>query len=174
MRSFLRPGDRVVDATCGNGHDTLLMAELVGASGHVWCFDIQDQALANTRQRLAEAGMSERVTLLLSGHEEMRSHLEPPVKGVFFNLGYLPGSDRSIITRPETTGLALAASLELLEPGGIVAVTVYPGHGGGANERRVVDAWAARLETGYYHAWRMGQLNVMADAPYFILIQRAL
>lgn len=174
MRSFVFEGDNAVDATCGNGHDTLLLAELAGSRGHVWGFDLQEQAIAETGRRLSEAGLDGRVTLVHTGHEEMEQHVNGPVKAVLFNLGYLPGSDRSVITRPETTGIALDQSLKLLVPGGIVLVTVYPGHSGGASERSIVDGWAAGLEQREYHSWRMGQVNVTFDAPYIILVQKAL
>lgn len=171
--ALLHDGDRAVDATCGNGNDTLLLARLVGPSGMVWGFDIQDEAITATDRKLTDAGCADRVRLIRAGHEEMSRHVDGPVQAVVFNLGYLPGSDRTIITRPETTGVALEQALPLLGPGGVVAVTVYPGHGGGANERRVVDGWAARLPAGEYHAWRMGQVNVPPDAPYFILVQKS-
>ena len=171
LRNFLSEGDKAVDATCGNGNDTILLAELVGSTGQVWGFDIQERAIAETRRRLSEAGLGSRVTLVHAGHEEMQQHVNGPVKAVLFNLGYLPGGDHSMITRPETTGVALQHSLKLLAPGGIVMVTVYPGHGGG--EKQTVDDWAAGLEPRQYHSWRMGQMNVISSAPYCILVQKA-
>jgi SAM-dependent methyltransferase len=173
MRNFIAEGDKAVDATCGNGHDTYLLAALVGPSGQVWGFDIQEQAIAETGRRLSEAGLAGQVTLLQAGHEEIGRHVNGPVKAVLFNLGYLPGGDHSIITRPETTDVALQHSLKLLDPGGIVMVTVYPGHGGGACEQKTVDEWAVGLEARKYHSWRMGQMNVLSDAPYCILVQKA-
>jgi len=173
IRSFVGEGDIAVDATCGNGHDTLALAGRIGSTGHVWGFDIQDLAIAETGRRLSEAGFTERVTLLQAGHEEMELHVKDPVKAVLFNLGYLPGSDRSIITRPETTGAALAQSLKLLAPGGIVIITVYPGHVGGGEEKLLVDEWSAGLDQREYHSWRMGQVNVSSDAPYCIFVQKA-
>lgn len=172
LRRFVRPGDTVIDATCGNGNDTLLLAELVGPEGKVWAFDIQDEAITQTARKLADAGMSERVALIGASHENMREHVNGRVTAVLFNLGYLPGSDRTVITHPATTGAALEQSLEFLEPGGIVAVTVYPGHNGGRDERRTVDGWATQLDHRSFHAWRMGQVNVTVDAPYFILVQK--
>lgn len=174
LRNFLRDGDSAVDATCGNGHDTLLLARLVGARGLVWGFDIQEQAIEETGRRLAEAELSSRVTLLLRGHEEMAEHVTAPLQVVLFNLGYRPGGDRSIITRPETTVAALEQALALLAAGGIVLVTVYPGHGGGAEEQSTVEGWAARLDPRTHHCWRMGQTNVSLDAPYLLLAQRSL
>ena len=174
LRSFVRDGHHAVDATCGNGHDTLLLARLVGDRGHVWGFDIQQQAVAETGRRLAEAELSSRVTLLKSGHEELALHVTVPVQAVLFNLGYLPGGDRSIITRPGTTTAALEQALPLLAPGGIVLVTVYPGHDGGADEQSAVEEWGAGLGSRAFHCWRMGQTNATTDAPYLLLVQKAL
>jgi tRNA A58 N-methylase Trm61 len=163
----------VIDATCGNGHDTLLLAELAGRSGRVWAFDIQEAALTATRHRLRQAGIEDRVTLLQKGHETIREYVRERVSAVVFNLGYLPAGDRSIVTRPETTVEALEQALELLAVGGVVTVTVYPGHDGGLNECRMIDTWAAGLDAKKFHTWRMGQTNVPAEAPYLIAIQKA-
>ncbi|NTV49900.1 MAG: methyltransferase domain-containing protein [Geobacteraceae bacterium] len=174
LRNFLCEGHTAVDATCGNGHDTLLLSRLVGVSGHVWGFDIQPQAIGETGRRLAEAGLSSRATLLQTGHEELVQHVTGPVQVVLFNLGYRPGGDRSIITRPDTTGIALEQSLGLLALGGIVLVTVYPGHTGGDEEQSAVEKWATNLDPRTFYCWRMGQTNVSPDAPYLLLAQRAL
>jgi hypothetical protein len=173
LGSFLRNGDTAIDATCGNGHDTLLLAGLIGENGHVWGFDIQGQAITETGRKLEKAGLSSRVTLLQKGHEELAEHVAGPVQVVLFNLGYLPGGDRSIITRPETTAAALEQSLGLLTAGGIVLMSIYPGHGGGADEQTVVESWAADLNPHVAHCWRMGQTNVTPTAPYLLLVQKA-
>ncbi|MEI6205308.1 MAG: class I SAM-dependent methyltransferase [Desulfuromonadales bacterium] len=171
--TFLHEGDKAIDATCGNGYDTLALAKLTGSSGHVYGFDIQEQAIRETSRRLAEAGLAGRVTLLQIGHEKMEQLVRSPVKAVLFNLGYLPGSDHMIMTRPDTTRIAMNHSLKLLEPGGIVLITVYPGHDGGTDEQHAVDDWAAGLDPRKYHSWRMGQMNVISDAPYCVLVQKA-
>ncbi len=133
---MLQPGEVAVDATVGNGHDTLFLAQQVGAQGHVYGFDIQEEALARTRRRLEEAGLRDRVTLLQMGHEHMAEAVPAAWHGrigaVMFNLGYLPGgSDRTCITRPQTTVPALEAALRLLRPGGVLTVVAYRGHPGG-------------------------------------------
>jgi SAM-dependent methyltransferase len=173
LQRIVRPGDSAVDATCGNGGDTLLLALLTGPKGRVWAFDIQDTAIERTTQVLEDAGLLQRVTVLTSGHENLADHVAGPVAAVVFNLGYLPGGDRSVITRPGSTLAGLAQSTALLAPGGIVAITVYPGHEGGEQERAAVEEWAASLTPGELHVWRMGQLNAAPNAPYFIMIQRA-
>jgi tRNA G37 N-methylase Trm5 len=173
IRRFVRPGNHVIDATCGNGHDTLLLAELVGSGGRVWAFDIQEQALEATSTRLSEAGMSASVKLVHGGHEGIKEQCTGPVRAVVFNLGYLPGGDRSIVTRPESTCAGLEQSLELLDSGGMVIITLYPGHEGGPQESSALETRLAQLPPDGFHAWRMGQINVPATAPYVILIQKA-
>jgi SAM-dependent methyltransferase len=173
IRRFVRPGDHVIDATCGNGHDTLLLAELAGSSGRVWAFDIQQEALEATAARLAEDGRLDVVVLVHSGHEGMAEQCRGPVKAVVFNLGYLPGGDRTVITRPESTCAGVEQSLELLQPGGVVIITLYPGHEGGQQERTALETRLAQLPPAGFPVWRMGQINAPATAPYVILIQKA-
>lgn len=173
LRNFVCAGHTAVDATCGNGNDTLLLVRLVGADGHVYAFDIQKQAIEETCKRLTEAGLVQRATLLRVGHESMALHVTIPVQMVLFNLGYLPGGDRTVITLPETTVTALHQALQLLAPGGIVLITIYPGHSGGADEQSAVELWAADLDPREAHSWRMGQTNASPGAPYLLLIQKA-
>lgn len=171
LQRFIQSGSRVIDATCGNGKDTLLLAELVGETGHVWAFDIQQEALDRTAQRLAEQNLQQRVSLLHAGHERLLELVKPPLHGVVFNLGWLPGAAREIATGTATTLTALEASLQLLAPAGLVLVTCYPGHAGGDREAAAVQEWAAGLSSRSYFVWRMGQLNVTSDAPFCLLIQ---
>jgi len=150
VNSALTPGDTAVDATLGNGHDTLFLAECVGPTGRVVGFDIQQSALTETTRRLREAGLEERVELLLRGHEEMTAWFAesaslPRPQAVMFNLGYQPGRDKSVITRPVTTVIALASALDLLGPGGVITVVLYPGHEGGRAETEAVLSWAREV-----------------------------
>jgi hypothetical protein len=172
VRQFVRCGDQVVDATCGNGKDTLLLAELVGDNGHVWAFDIQAEALARAHQRLREAGLADRVTLLDQSHEALAIQVPSPVTTIVFNLGWLPGGDRSVVTEQTSTLPALHASLELLQAGGLLLITCYPGHQQGAVETDAVLHWSSGLDARLFHVWRMGQQNVSSSAPFCLLIQK--
>jgi predicted methyltransferase len=174
IRQFIRSGDHVIDATCGNGHDTLMLAELVGARGKVWAFDIQRTAIDNTLARLAQAHWGENTELIHASHETITAHVNGPINGIMFNLGYLPSGDRSLVTRPESTLAGLEQSLKILAPGGIIAITIYSGHDGGACERSALEARLLHIPPNDFHVWRMGQMNVPGDAPYFILIQKTL
>lgn len=171
LRHYILPGSQLVDATCGNGKDTLLLAELAGTDGHVWAFDIQETALQRTAARLADVGLSQQVTLLHAGHERMQELVPAPVQAVVFNLGWLPGASHTITTAPATTLAALDQSLQLLAPGGLLLITCYPGHAGGDDETAAVLDWCSSLSPRTYFVWRMGQLNVAEGAPFCLLVQ---
>ncbi|MGB0387671.1 MAG: class I SAM-dependent methyltransferase [Ardenticatenaceae bacterium] len=153
VEGVLSEGDVAIDATVGNGHDTRFLAHCVGAEGRVYGFDIQEAAITMTRERLRQAGVLERVRLFVAGHEQMEElvrqeeHEVGQVKAVMFNLGYLPQSDQSIITRPETTLPALQAALRLLAPGGMITIIVYTGHPGGQQEYEAIMKWVKKLST---------------------------
>ena len=103
LMSAVLPGDRVIDATMGNGHDTAFLCETVGPSGHVYAFDIQPQAVASTEMLLRQAGLLDRADLYCAGHQRMDEYVTEPVSAVVFNLGWLPGGDHSVTTFWETT-----------------------------------------------------------------------
>lgn len=161
----LRPGDVVVDATMGNGHDTLFLSQCVSPGGHVHAFDVQTTALEETRKRVP----AETSTLYLAGHETMREKLPSELRGqiaaIMFNLGYLPGSDKSCITRTETTLAALAQAIDLMKPGGILTLAVYPGHEGGAEESREIAEWMAELDSRRFEVQHLRPVNRSAAPP---------
>ncbi len=140
LQEILQPGDHVVDATMGNGHDTVFLAEHIGKTGHVYSFDIQQQAIDATRERLEQRQLEERVSLFLQGHETLGEVIaeQQNLKAGIFNLGYLPKSDKAIITMPETTRTAMEEILKRLVPRGRLILVVYYGHEGGEKELDMV------------------------------------
>ena len=151
LTNHLKEGDRAIDSTAGNGYDTLFLAEQVGPSGKVIAIDIQDCAIRSTRERLELAGLIDRVRLVTEDHAITLRKLmvddHENVAAITFNLGYLPGSDKSIQTRAENTEKALAASIQLLTPGGYLCVTAYRGHRGGIAEAETVEAFMRKSQT---------------------------
>jgi SAM-dependent methyltransferase len=168
----LKAGDWVVDATAGNGHDTAWLAERVGPGGRVFGFDVQAAALAIAAERVK--GL-EQVVLIHAGHERMSERLQGEAKGrlsaVMFNLGYLPGAGKDIITRTETTLAAVGQAVDWLGLGGIVTVVVYPGHAGGAEEAEAVRAFARGLGAGFAVS-QHGRINTRTPAPELIVVER--
>lgn len=171
LAARVREGDRVVDATCGNGHDTLFLARLVGGRGHVYAFDIQKDPLLRTRETLLEAGLADRVTLIHAGHETMDDHVPPGVRGVLFNLGFLPGGDREIRTRGGTTCRAIERGMTLLARGGVVVIACYPGHDGG-EEGGDIHSFLSTLDPMQWNVWQMRQVNRSLRAPFLFVAER--
>ena len=172
VRRTVRPGDTVVDATMGNGQDTLFLCGLVGETGRVFAFDVQPEAVERTRARLNEAGVLSRATLLLAGHETMAQHVPGGVQAVMFNLGWLPGAQHAVTTLERTTLPAVEAACSLLCPGGIVAVCVYPGHEEGKRELAALDRFAASLSPRAFNVLRHQFMNGPENTPQLLLIQR--
>ena len=154
VTEVLVAGMTAVDATVGNGHDTLFLARRVGDTGRVYGFDVQATALDAARTRLASAGLAGRVCLLQAGHEALAQRLPMPLRGrvgaVMFNLGYLPGSDKHCITQARTTLPALQLAADWLAPGGLLTVLAYRGHAGGEREADAVAEWCRGVDRRRY------------------------
>ena len=177
----VQPGDTVVDATMGNGHDTLMLCEAVGPGGRVFAFDVQEQALAETDRRLREQGVRDRAELIHAGHEHMAEYFHDhplPVTGfaqvILFNLGYLPGGDKQLTTQTPSTLAALRQSLDLLAKDGLICVTMYCGHPEGKKEKAAVLDFAEGLDPRIWHVSYIQMLNQKKDPPEILLITRKL
>lgn len=137
-RHLVLPHDLVIDATAGNGRDTLMLAQLV-TEGKVIAFDIQEEAIMKTHQRLKEADLLHRVELYTQSHETFPLVLNiQSIRLIVYNLGYLPGSDKQIKTNATTSLLSLKAALPLIMPGGAISMTFYPGHNEGQEEQKIL------------------------------------
>ena len=168
----VEPGDTVVDATMGNGHDTQMLCETVGPEGRVWAFDVQAQAVEETRNRLRAQGLDGRAELILSDHEHMAEYVKGPVKAVMFNLGWLPGGDHAVTTRWETTRTAVESALDLLAPMGVLVICAYPGHAEGEREKQELTAFLGGLDNRRYNVLHQRFLNAGPGAPECFVIQK--
>ncbi|TCP55693.1 putative rRNA methylase [Tumebacillus sp. BK434] len=172
----LQPGGLAIDATVGKGSDTLFLAERAGESGRVIGFDVQEAALEKARARLAEAGVAERVELMLVSHAAMQNAVPADwhgrVRAVTFNLGYLPGGDPAVVTEAESTLAALDAGLELLAPDGVMTVMLYAGHEQGKAETQAVLRWAEEVELERAHVLLYRFLNQRNDPPVLVALEK--
>lgn len=174
IKQTVQPGDIVIDATVGNGHDTLLLARLVGDSGKVIGFDIQEKAIAETAKHLSEAGLHHRVQLHHQGHEtidEVQSSSES-VSLVVYNLGYLPKGDKSVVTTPDTTLDSLKQALTHLKKNGLVLLMIYYGHEGGKEEKDAVLRFTEDLPQKEYSVLHYHYLNQKNSPPFLIAIEK--
>lgn len=174
LKEIITPGDIVVDGTVGNGHDTLFLADLVGSQGRVYGFDVQGQAIETSRQKLSEAGFLSQTTLFHQGHETIAQVLPEDlcVKAAIFNLGYLPKSDKTIITQKETTLTALTSLLPKLAIGGRIIVVIYYGHEGGETEKEGVLDFVKAIPQREYNVLSYQFINQQNNPPILIAIER--
>jgi len=153
----VRPGAVALDATAGTGADTAFLATAVGPRGRVLACDIQPAAIERARARLAAQGLTDRVQWLITCHARLSDHTDGiRFTAAMFNLGWLPGGDHGIVTRPATTTAALAAAAARLGPGGRLSIVVYRGHAGGPAEAAAVSAWLAAGAGGLSIEARIG------------------
>lgn len=171
--AVLRPGDVAIDATAGNGHDAVFLAERVGETGKVLAFDVQAEAMAAARARVEAAGLTGRVDFIHGSHTALSGHAAPgSVAAAMFNLGYFPGGDHSVITRTTETLAALDAALVVLKAGGILTVVCYPGHPGGDEESAAVESWSGRLEAGEFEVGIVRRTDTLRPSPFLVSVRR--
>ena len=160
--------DIVVDATMGNGHDTLFLAKL---AKQVYAFDIQEQALTATQKRLNAGHVPENYRLLLESHANMAEYATPDsVSCIVFNFGYLPGGDHSLATRGKTSIQALTQALTLLKKGGMISLCIYSGGDSGFEERDQILDWLKNLDPHQYLVIKSEYYNRPNNPPIPVLI----
>lgn len=168
--THLRPGDRAADFTMGNGYDTEFLSNAVGETGHVYAFDVQQQALDSTAEHLRRVGCPENYTLILDSHSNAKKYITEPIRAGMFNLGWLPGSDKTVTTRRETTLPAIADAIDLLSPDGVLTVAVYPGHAEGEAEGRMIEEYLSTLSRHRVCVTKIKIVN-SPTSPFFFLIE---
>ncbi|MDR7074102.1 tRNA (mnm(5)s(2)U34)-methyltransferase [Fictibacillus barbaricus] len=176
LRTFSNPGDLVIDATCGNGHDTLFLSKRVGKEGKVFAFDIQEKAIQKSQKRLMDNEADANVTFFHASHDTIAELLPNTVSGkiaaAIFNLGYLPGSDKSITTTGTSTIRAIEQLLELLKIEGVIVLVIYHGHDEGKREKELVMNFVENLDQTQAHVLRYDFINQKNDPPFVVAIEK--
>ncbi|ARI76739.1 class I SAM-dependent methyltransferase [Halobacillus mangrovi] len=176
MEQTLKKGDIAVDGTCGNGHDTLFLAKLVGEEGHVHGFDVQQKAIQNTIRRLEANSVEHRVSLYHESHshikESIPSEHQSNIQAAIFNLGYLPGSDKQVVTTPTETISSVENLLTMMKKGGLIVLVVYHGHSGGDVEREAVVKFVTSLDQKAYSVLQYGFINQRNNPPFILAIEK--
>lgn len=174
LNEHVTDGAVAIDMTAGNGHDTLFLAERVG-SGHVYAFDVQQEAVTATTARIEAAGLLDRVSIIHDSHHTVKAIVAEesrPITAAVFNLGYLPGSDKSITTTGNTTIDALEQLLDVMAVGGVIVVVIYHGHDSGKVERDEVLAYVESLDQKQAGVLRYGFVNQVNHPPFIVAIEK--
>ena len=167
---YVHEGDSVIDATMGTGQDTLKLCQCVGSEGRVYAFDIQQEALEQTRILLKNNHVDAQAHLICDSHANISEYVHEDVAAFVFNLGYLPNGDSSIVTKSDTTIQALKACLERLKTGGIGVVLAYWGHPGGADEKNCVDKLLSDLKPKKYDVLKLENHNRAHTPPVLYML----
>ena len=169
LRSHVRPGSFCIDATAGKGRDTALLCRLAGEDGRVLAFDVQRDAVEQTRALLEQEGLQAEV--ILDSHANMEQYAgSGAVDCVVFNFGRLPGGDPHIVTRADSSVQAIDAGLRLLKPGGVMAIALYYGKENGYEERAAVLAHLKTLDDRTFSVLACDWCNRRSDPPMPIFI----
>lgn len=176
IQNNLHAGEIAIDATIGNGHDTLFLAQHVGENGRVYGFDIQQAAIVATTEKLQHGQCLERVILIQASHAEMAAHIpvhhHGHINACLFNLGYLPKGDKRIITQTRLTLSALNAACQLLAPRGVITILAYPGHAGGDEETICVQQWGEQLDAQHFSVDTFFSAIPSPSAPRLLVIHK--
>ncbi len=172
IQPYLSKQSISIDATMGNGHDTLFLAK---NSHKVYAFDIQKSALNRTLQRLEDNDCVDKVSLIHAGHETMLQHINPDEKAdaILFNLGYLPHADPGIITQEQNTMTALNQAVQLLNTKGIISILAYPGHSGGYSEMHAIINWYKHLDRSAFAISIIHSMHEKTDSPRLFTLQKS-
>lgn len=170
---IVRAGDCVIDATCGNGHDSLFLAQL--DLGCLWVLDLQEDAIQQTRARLEKElplDVLGKVQFICGCHSQFPKEIQPEsIRLITYNLGYLPGGDKRVTTVAKTTLKSVEAAATLVQAGGAISITCYPGHEEGKEEEQellsMLSDWSAKDWSICKHQWCNRR-----NAPSLILIQK--
>lgn len=139
LQDYIAENDCCVDATAGNGNDTEFLCRMTGPGGKVYAFDIQEEALEHTRNRLETAGLLPCAVLIRDGHEHMQDYVKEPVSAIVFNFGYLPG--------------------------GVMSLCIYSGGDTGYEERDALLEFLKELDSGKWLVIVSSYYNRRNDPP---------
>lgn len=143
-KQVVKPSDWVIDATCGNGKDTLILASLTPQGG-VIALDIQESAITKAKDNLPTETTSQVLFYQQSHAAFPPQAMAQPISLIVYNLGYLPGGDKTLTTSVSSTVQSLNAAMELIAKGGLISITCYPGHPEGKKEQSVLLEKAQQL-----------------------------
>ncbi len=173
MEKNVKVGDRVLDCTLGKGNDSLNLARLVGDKGKVYGFDIQDFAIEKTREKLAKENLLGQVEIIKDSHENIDKYIVEPLDFIIYNLGYLPGGNKEIITRGETSLTSIIKGLELLKENGLMVIVTYIGHKGGLEEFNLINDYLKKLNQKEYNVLKYEFVNQINKPPKVFVVEKS-
>lgn len=168
----LRTAKYIVDATVGNGNDTLYLAANSPAAAKLYAFDIQQVALDIAQRKLAAENLADKTTFILANHATLDQFIDEKVDVAMFNLGYLPGGDHAVTTIAKTTITAITKVLAILSLNGLVGIIAYPGHDQGSEEYYSLVDYLQKLPVEKFTVGCYRMINHVKTSPVLYLIEK--
>lgn len=168
--NYLDEYNVLVDATCGNGYDTLFLSSKISKKGKLYAFDIQKSAIESTKSKFKDKKTN--VEFINDGHENLDKYLNEDINCIIYNLGYLPGSNKKVVTKKETTIKSLKIALELLANNGLIVLVIYSEHEGGRTEKNAVLEFSSNLDYKKYNVLHYNFINQKMNPPEVVVINK--
>ena len=168
--NYLDEYNVLVDATCGNGYDTLFLSSKISKKGKLYAFDIQKSAIESTKSKFKDKKTN--VEFINDGHENLDKYLNEDINCIIYNLGYLPGSNKKVVTKKETTIKSLKIALELLANNGLIVLVIYSEHEGGRKEKNAVLEFSSNLDYKKYNVLHYNFINQKMNPPEVVVINK--
>lgn len=172
LTPYLKNCRIAVDATVGNGKDSLFLAENTPNDALIYSFDIQSSAISKSQELINSRGLLSKVRLVEDSHDKINIYIKQEVDIVMFNLGYLPGENHNITTQPNSTIIALEKALKLLRVGGIITVISYPGHDTGLCEYLRIKELLSSISPSIYAVNSWVAVNQANKPPVLFVIEK--
>jgi|AntRauTorckE6833_2_1112554.scaffolds.fasta_scaffold00020_11 predicted methyltransferase len=168
--NYLENNKVLVDATCGNGYDTLFLSNKLDPNGKMYAFDIQESAIENTKVKLKDKSLN--IEYINDGHEKIDKYINEKINCIIYNLGYLPGSSKDIITKKDTTIKSLQKTLKLLANNGLIVLVIYSEHEGGITEKDAVLDFTSNLDHKKYNVLHYHFINQKMNPSEVVVINK--
>lgn len=174
LHKHIQPGNTVIDATLGNGYDTLKIAELLLGQGKIYGFDIQPLAIESSQQLLSSLPAPKPIIHLIEdSHANFAQYIQEEVDFIIYNLGYLPKGNKAITTLAESTLQSVKSGLALLKANGIMLIAVYHGHDAGKSEKATLESYLSTLDQKYFNVLKQQFINQKNTPPFIYVIEKA-
>jgi len=164
IKNFSCKFDIAVDATLGNGYDTDFLSNNFLK---VYSFDIQKCAIDTYKNKNVN-----NVILINDSHEDFSKYITKKVNCIMYNLGFLPGGDKNITTKCQSTMMSLESSLNILDKGGLITIALYRGHEEGKKEETAIVNFVQNLPKEKYGVMLHSFINRNNAAPFLIVIEK--
>mgnify|MGYP006277399179 CR=1 FL=1 len=172
FNKFIENNQVFVDATCGNGNDTIFLADNVSSGGKIYAFDIQKEAIEITKNKFKKSKYNNDIEYINDGHEKIDKYISEKVDGIIYNLGYLPGSEHNIKTEKDTTIKSLEKAVDIIDDNGLIVIVIYTEHEGGELEKEAILDYTTNLDYKTFNVMHYHFINQKKNPPEVVVIKK--